>query len=250
MTPFDGFCQSTKRRSLACSSTTRHVCCACSALRSCAAKYSQHISSNENTYIFDTDTMDAWAQYLNSVVPQFQVCNKYCPRQFWSRARKYFYVYVSKVLNPSPSSDADGRINSGLLSRSSNSEPWPCMQVVLRFSSYPSNLDWKDSLCQRNWPQLHFKNEAPRFQSLLVGKEALNTLCLQMFWFVDKWTSKAQANVSWISSKAKLEISLLKSRCCEKLQKSGLEIGPATGERRSQDRMCSKTKSLDSTESL
>jgi len=41
----------------------------------------------------------------------------------------------------------------------------------------------------------------------------------------------------------------LKSRCCGKLRKSGLEIDPATGEHRSQDRMCSKTKSIDSAES-
>jgi len=45
---------------------------------------------------------------------------------------------------------------------------------------------------------------------------------------INNSTSQTPNNVSWISSKAKLEISLLKSRWWKKLRKSGPTIDPAT----------------------
>jgi len=89
-------------------------------------------------------------------------------------------------------------------------------QILLRFSSNPSNVVGKD-LLRRNRPQLRFNNETltnetPVIQSLLFGKETVKTFLFKSSNpGINESTPQTQSNVSWISSKGELEISLLKS---------------------------------------
>ena len=74
------------------------------------------------------------------------------------------------------------------------------------------------------------RRNTPRFRTLLFGKETVKT-----FFYKcsnsgrNESTPQTQNNVSWISSKAELEISFLNSRLEMWVWESGPKIDPATG---------------------
>jgi len=77
------------------------------------------------------------------------------------------------------------------------------------------------------------RRNTPRFRILLFGKETV-----KIFFYKcshsgrNESTPQTQSNVSWISSKAELEISFKKTRLEMWVWESGRRIDPATGLRR------------------
>jgi len=75
------------------------------------------------------------------------------------------------------------------------------------------------------------RRNTPRFQSLLFGKETVKT-----FFYKcsnsgrNESTPQTQSNVSWISSKAELEISFMKTRLEMWVWERGRKIDPAIGD--------------------
>jgi len=106
---------------------------------------------------------------------------------------------------------------------------WPRFQVIQVISSakFWSAEEIDLSFISIKKPLL---TKPPNFKSLLFGKETVKTIlyrCSNLG--INESTSQTQSNVSWISSKAEPEISLLKSPWWKKLRKRDLKIDPVIG---------------------
>jgi len=97
----------------------------------------------------------------------------------------------------------------------------PYFQILLRFSSNPSNLVGKVFLCGRSWPD---------FKGLFLEKRPWKSFSIKCSNSgINDSTPHTQNNVIWISSKTELEISFLNSLLEKWVWESGPKIDPATG---------------------
>ena len=89
------------------------------------------------------------------------------------------------------------------------SSDFPYLQVLLCFSSNPSNLVGKVFLCGRSWPQFQFTNEGtpPDFETFFSEKRPWKHFSTNVLILAEKNPlHEHKINFSWISSKAELEI--------------------------------------------